>query len=530
MPGPRLEIVQAGAGQPIPALRPFWRDGNGSRGLRHQAHISKAGAFSIDASTAQALTTDGWPQPMDGTRRRLRPPQRRPLSQSVNKAAQPGLLSLRRDSLLLTSPAMTNKTVTNKTGRKDAATTQSAATAPAPAGHRAALPTLDGGPATHILVLQGGGALGAYQWGAYEALAQTGRQPDWVAGISIGAINAALIAGNPPERRVERLTAFWERIGLVLPTLPDRPELPCNDRMLAVSSDLAAAAIVSFGLPGFFQLRPGAAMWPGPMPNPSFYDTAPLAETLHELVDFDRINRGDVRLSVGAVDVETGNMAYFDNTERRIGVEHIMASGALPPAFPAIQIDGRWYWDGGLVSNTPLRYVADHLAGRSRATILQVDLFSARGPMPGTHVDVEERIKDIRYSSRTRAVTDQWAARVAQHRRMRELAALLPVAQRTSPEIQQLLADIDDPAITLVHLIYRQPDYLSQHKDYEFSARTLNTHRQSGHRDMAHSLKRLDALPTLQSPCDFRVYDWCSAGRRGLHGGSDSLPDGAGEA
>lgn len=364
------------------------------------------------------------------------------------------------------------------------------------------------GESTHILVFQGGGALGAYQWGAYEAMARTGRRPDWIAGISIGAINAALIAGNPPERRVERLAEFWEQIALVMPTPPVEIQ---NDRTLAATSDIAAAWSVCFGLPGFFQLRPGAAFWPGAMPNPSFYDTAPLAETLSRLVDFDRINDGAIRLSVGAVDVESGNFAYFDSTERRLGVEHILASGALPPAFPAVRIDGRLYWDGGLVSNTPLRYIADHLAGDGEATILQVDLFNARGPLPLTHGDVAERIKDIRFSSRTRAVTDQIGARVHLHRRIRELAALLPPSQRDDPEVQRLLSDTRDPAITLVHLIHRQRAHLSQHKDYEFSARTLAEHRDAGFRDMARSLTRLDALPPQRHPCDFRVFDWCSA-------------------
>lgn len=363
------------------------------------------------------------------------------------------------------------------------------------------------GEPAHILVFQGGGALGAYQWGAYEAMERTGRQPDWIAGISIGAINAALIAGNPPERRVERLAEFWEGIALVMPTCPVEIQ---NERTLAATSDIAAAWSVCFGLPGFFRLRPGAAFWPGAMPNPSFYDTTPLAETLSRLVDFDRINDGGIRLSVGAVDVESGNFAYFDSTERRLGVEHILASGALPPAFPAIRIDGRWYWDGGLVSNTPLRYIADHLAGDGEATILQVDLFNARGAVPQTHGDVAERIKDIRFSSRTRAVTDQIAARVDLHRRIRDLAALLPPEQRDDPEVRRLLADTRDPAITLVHLIHRQRGHLSQHKDYEFSAGTLAEHRDAGFRDMARSLTRLEALPPQRHPCDFRVFDWCS--------------------
>ncbi len=357
-----------------------------------------------------------------------------------------------------------------------------------------------------VLVLQGGGALGAYQGGAFEALAsQSAREPDWVAGISIGAVNAALIAGNPPERRVERLRAFWERISS---GVPDRPFPLPADALLSLSSDWSAAWSVGFGLPGFFALRPGAALWTGPMPNPSYYDTAPLAQTLRELVDFDRLNDGPTRLSVGAVDVESGNFLYFDNRERRIGVEHILASGALPPGFPAARIDGRWYWDGGLVSNTPLEHVVDRLEGDGSVTIFQVDLFSARGPFPRTHAEVEERIKDIRFSSRTRAITNKIAAQVELHARIRALAERLPAAQRSDPEVERLLADTRDPAITLVHLIYRQKPWFTQRKDYEFSRSTINEHWSTGFADMGHSLDRLEEAPPISGCCQLRVFDW----------------------
>lgn len=379
----------------------------------------------------------------------------------------------------------------------------------------------DPGRTPTIFVFQGGGALGAYQWGAYEALTEAGHEPDWVAGISIGAINAALIAGNPPERRLERLRAFWLGIARALPTPVIWAD---NDWVQAVARDVSAASSVLFGLPGFFDLRPGAAFWPGPMPNPSFYDTRPLAETLAGLVDFELINAREedhpaaVRLSVGAVDVESGNLGFFDShpcvggMHRQIGTDHILASGALPPAFPAVQIDGRSYWDGGIVSNTPLRYVVKNLGEMQTATIFQVDLFSARGKLPLTHADVSERTKDIQYSSRTRSITDQLRQRMDLHRRIRDIADRLTPAQRADPEVQRLLDDTRDPALTLVHLIYRQQTALSQHKDYEFSEQTLKRHWQTGRADMKRSLANLGQLGQLGAgpgPGELRIYDWC---------------------
>ena len=361
---------------------------------------------------------------------------------------------------------------------------------------------------TIAFVLQGGGALGAYQAGACEALAIHARQPDWVAGISIGAINAALIAGNPPEQRIERLRTFWERItsqwsgvpwGLTGSQVPG-PAAPWLH-------EWSAAWGAVFGLPGFFSPRLGAAAWPGPMASPSFYETAPLHETLLELVDFDRLNDGPMRISVGAVDVQSGNFAYFDNCHARLGPQHIMASAALPPGFPAIEVQGRSYWDGGLVSNTPLSHVVDNLSGED-ATIFQIDLFSARGDLPRTLAQVAEREKDIRFSSRTRLVTDMLRDRHELHRRIRALAAMLPAARRDDPVVQQLLAGTDDTSVTLVHLIHRHKGGESQTKDYEFSRATMLGHWQAGRGDMTHSLHSLAAAPTETEAGSFRVFDY----------------------
>ncbi len=303
-----------------------------------------------------------------------------------------------------------------------------------------------------VLVLQGGGALGSYQAGVFEALDASGLRPGWVAGISIGAINAALIAGNPPELRVERLREFWDQASSAVPASRAAP----GEQMRALWNEMSAGWIAAFGVPGFFAPRvPPAFLYPPGAPEAlSLYDTAPLKATLERLVDFDRINAKETRLSVGAVNVRTGNFAYFDNCKQTIRAEHIMASGALPPGFPPVEIDGEAYWDGGVVSNTPLQYVLDE-QGATELLIFQVDLFSARGEMPKTVLEAVEREKDIRFSSRTRLNTDM---NLSLHRAKVALARLL---EQLPPELTEL-EDIGlvrdmarENAVTVVQLIYR---------------------------------------------------------------------------
>jgi predicted acylesterase/phospholipase RssA len=219
------------------------------------------------------------------------------------------------------------------------------------------------------LVLQGGGALGSYQAGVYEGLSEAGIWPNWVAGISIGALNAAVIAGNPPAQRVAQLRAFWEHI-CRQPWLPPQLHAAFGGHALALPDgvrrwvdQIEAARTIFEGQNGFFVPRPLAPVLPG-VGSPttaSYYDTSPLRATLERFADFDRINRPDeMRVSVGAVQVRTGNLVYFDNTRTTLRPEHFMASGALPPGFPAVEVDGELYWDGGLVSNTPLLAAARH--------------------------------------------------------------------------------------------------------------------------------------------------------------------------
>ncbi len=360
-----------------------------------------------------------------------------------------------------------------------------------------------------VLVLQGGGALGAYQAGVFEVLAEVYREPAWVAGISIGAINSALIVGNPPETRLARLREFWQQVSsaMTLPVVfPDTPF-----RALLHSGSANQGAL--FGVPGFFTPRIPPAPWqprgtPGAI---SFYDTAPLKLTLERLVDFDRINDGPVRLSVGTVNVRTGNFQYFDTRNmkrdgKRLDARHIMASGALPPGFAPVEIDGEHYWDGGLVSNTPLEYVLDQ-PGERRRVIFQVDLFAAHGALPDSLPEVGEREKDIRFSSRTRFNTTVQARRQKLAAAARRLLAKLPPELREDPDAR-LLASLPCAApVDIVHLIYRSKHSEGPSKDYEFSRPTMLEHWDSGRADMAQTLAHPDWVARDRSPHGMQVYD-----------------------
>jgi len=350
-----------------------------------------------------------------------------------------------------------------------------------------------------VLVLQGGGALGAYQAGAYEALAAARIEPDWVAGISIGAINAAIIAGNLPEHRTQRLRQFWDLVSSRL-TLPP---LSTDNNSRKVFNETSAALVASIGAPGFFtpRLPPAVFHLPGTMNAISIYDTEPLKETLLELVDFDVLNSGDVQYSIGAVEVDTGNLKYFDNLRDTITPEHIMASGALPPGFPPVEIDGKLYWDGGIVSNTPLQYILDGGMPRTDMTIFQIDLFSARGPIPETLFDVQAREKEIRYSSRTRLNTDYFKVLQSLRRAVRRLDEVLPDDIKSGFDWKLLSSFSCNAAVTLVHLIHRRAAYSTQSNDYEFSRYTINEHWQSGCADVESTLSS-DAWKHREPPKD----------------------------
>jgi NTE family protein len=335
-------------------------------------------------------------------------------------------------------------------------------------------------PGEVALVLQGGGALGSFQAGVVESLEQLAIEIDWVAGISIGAVNAAIVAGNPPDKRVAQLSRFWETVSGSLPAFA----LPDEDKLREGVHLGAAAMVAMLGVPGFFHpnLLPS---WLAPAGSPqalSYYDTTPLRETLDKLIDWERVNHGPMRFSVGAVDVESGNFVYFDNRDPhwkgRIDARHVMASGALPPGFPPVEIEGRHYWDGGLVSNTPLAHVLDHHAGD--LLVFQVDLFPAEGPMPQGMTGAWSRQKDIQYSSRTRQVTDQYLRERREHKAIRDLLASLPENLAQTPAAKELAGMVDEGAVNIVHLIYRTRAWESGARDFEFSRGTMDDHWAQG--------------------------------------------------
>lgn len=337
------------------------------------------------------------------------------------------------------------------------------------------------------LVLQGGGALGAYQAGVYEALSEEGYLPDWISGVSIGAINGAIIAGNPPEQRVEKLRAFWEQITGGLASAP----LMHGDFVRGIFNEWSALASVASGVDGFFLPRmPPVWLQPwGTEGALSFYDTAPLRATLERLIDFDRLNSKDVRFSVGAANIRKGNSVYFETVERRIEPEHIMASAALPPGFPPIDVEGEYYWDGGVLSNTPLEFLFATERDKS-ALVFQVDLFSAQGVMPRNLLEVYERHKDILYSSRTRKNTNALADAVKLRRAVQRLYDKLPKALKGDEDVAFVMSRAKGSApMSIVHLIYREKHYETQAKDYEFSRVSMQEHWQAGLNDTRKTLR-----------------------------------------
>ena len=337
----------------------------------------------------------------------------------------------------------------------------------------------------NILVLQGGGALGAYQAGAYEALMGLGNEPTWIAGISIGAINAAIIAGNKPEMRVAKLRAFWDKLSSGLQGTSFFP----GDQGRSFFNEMSSMTATIFGIPGFFSPRMISPFfsWPGTDSATSFYDTAPLRETLLELVDFDLINNGPIRLSVGAVNVRSGNFRYFDSITDKINVDHIMASGALPPGFPPVLIDGEYYWDGGLVSNTPLYHVIDAADRSMNLCIFQVDLFSSEGVLPRTLLEAAEREKEIRFSSRTRMGTTAAMAEQKLRKAAMNLLKKLPAELQNDPDVKVLKDSAREAGITVMHLIKRATGTDTQSKDYEFSRLSMDEHWQEGLDDVKKS-------------------------------------------
>jgi NTE family protein len=354
------------------------------------------------------------------------------------------------------------------------------------------------------LVLQGGGALGAYQAGVYQAMHEARLEPDWVSGVSIGAINSAIIAGNPPNRRLRQLSAFWERI-------TDRriwPFTPDGDLFRKARNATSSWMTMLHGQPGFFSPRfPNPWLsFAGAQSATSYYDNLPLCDTLNELVDFSLINERSTRFSVGAVNVLTGNFVYFDNSVEQIGPEHVMASGALPPALPMVKIGTDHYWDGGIVSNTPLQHLLDQ-DDNLNSLVFQVDLFSARGVLPRDIQDVLARHKDIMYSSRTRYNTDVFRRIHNWKTTLHKALSRIP-AEKLTDQDKELKSELSDlPDITILQIIYQQKAYEGHAKDYEFSGTSMREHWQSGYEDTKRTLKHQKWLKMPPQGTGIVVHD-----------------------
>ncbi|MBV8700548.1 patatin-like phospholipase family protein [Bradyrhizobium sp.] len=342
-------------------------------------------------------------------------------------------------------------------------------------------------PGQVVLVLQGGGALGSYQAGVYQALHEASIEPDWIIGTSIGAINASLIAGNTREARLGRLREFWKRV-------EQNPLFHFHEALEAFTERLSAWSAVAHGIGGFFAPNPIAHVgesFPLGADRAGYYSTAPLQATLEELVDFDLASRGRPRLSVGAAHVQTSQMRYFDTRHCALSVKHVMASGALPPAFPAVRIDGELYWDGGVLSNTPTEAVFDDNPRRD-SLIFSVHLWNSHGPEPATMADVFNRQKDIQYSSR---IATQIARQDQIHRLrhvIKELAARLPEAARDDPRVRELMSYGCQTRMHIVRLQAPQLKSETHTKDIDFTAAGIAARWNAGY---AHTKEVLARAP-----------------------------------
>jgi NTE family protein len=346
-------------------------------------------------------------------------------------------------------------------------------------------------PGEVVLVLQGGGALGAYQWGVYEALHEAGVEPAWVIGTSIGAINAALIAANPPAQRLARLREFWSLVEKHAPS--------ATADGWGLGRFWANLGTVTQGIPGFFEPNPAVLRGPQAavgIEQASYYCTEPLRRTLASSLDFEHLKRGPTRLTVGAVNACSGAMRYFDSREETLGVEHVMASGALPPAFPAVRIDGQAYWDGGLYSNTPIEAVLDDNPRRD-ALIFAVNVWHQSGPEPESIWQVLGRQKDIQYASRA----DSHIVRQKQIHRLRhvirELAREIPTRQ-TGAKVKALAAWGCSTTIHVAHLVAPRLDGEDHTKDIDFTAAGVRARREAGYADTLNLLERAP----WQAPAD----------------------------
>ena len=365
------------------------------------------------------------------------------------------------------------------------------------------------------LVLQGGGALGAYQAGVYQAIHEAKIDVHWLCGTSIGAINGALIAGNPPDKRVERLRDFWETVTkppLRIPNMPWFTELPWNGNGHARfwTNKISAFATMVHGAPGFFSPRPfppvnSTAESPEAV---SYYDISPLKETLARLVDFDRINDQPepMRFTALATNVRTGAPAYFDNRECKITAEHILASSSLPPSFPPTEIDGEYYWDGGVVSNSPMQFVIDNRGGHT-ALVFQVDLWDASGEAPLDIPSANLRAMEIHSASRINVSLEQYKKMQKFRHALRRFLDQLPEQCQNDPEVQFLSEQARVKVATIVQLKYQANKFETAGKMFEFSRQAMQEHWQAGYEDTRVALVEPGVLELPHVSEAARIFD-----------------------
>ncbi len=356
------------------------------------------------------------------------------------------------------------------------------------------------------LVLQGGGALGAYQAGIYQALHENDLVPDWVVGTSIGAINAALITGNPPETRLARLKSFWNRIAhrdnVDMEHVPDETR---HFNTWLATMDATMRGVPGFYLPRLFSMFPFDLTVAPEMA--SFYDTTPLRQTLSELIDFDYLNAdGGIRLTVNAVKVTSGQLVSFDSEKQKIETDHIMASGALPPGFPAIRIEGELYWDGGLYSNTPLETVLNDLPQRDTLCFM-VDLWNATGPEPTSLDHVQTRQKDVMYASRSQRHIEAYLSIHEMQHTIRDLYERIPDKQKTQADKKTMAALGCDTTIHIVRLPYGGQDWHMPSKDINFSKGSLAWRWEQGYNDAMRAIQQADWLATNNNHTGVIVHE-----------------------
>jgi NTE family protein len=363
-------------------------------------------------------------------------------------------------------------------------------------------------PEQVVLVFQGGGALGAYQGGVYQALHEAGIEPNWVIGTSIGAINGAIIAGNAIESRFDRLQEFWERM--------ERKPFWANTPFALMAGNVATHMMTVFGgISGYFS--PNRALAWGlhagvGVEQAAFYTVDELHETLEELIDFERINAGPLRLTVGAVNVRTGKMHYFDSRGMPVTLQHVLASGALPPAFPAVRIDGEPYWDGGIYSNTPIETVFDQHPRRD-SVVFTVQVWHAAGPEPESVWQVINRQKDIQFASRA----DSHIARQEDLHRLRhivrELVRRLPESERATPEVQMMAGYGCGTTMHIVRLNAPQLDGEDHMRDIDFTNRGIRARWRAGYADTARTLDRRPWDIPIDPMVGVAVHDSDAPGR-----------------